>query len=224
VVTVQAIATTFDSAGALAELGFLHSGPAPFLTFETGGFARLVPAATGRLHGAWSRAAGDGLYRALVRWGAKNIAATGYVPFAFGARIRLDGANFSGVYVEAYRPSGGFKRLRILEYTGAGDASRLLHSATPGWSWDTWYWVEMAVAGDAVKARLYPEAAAAPAWQVETTTTATGPGAYGPTGFPFAGDVPAIDIRRLEYLPPAPAAPEAAQDGDWTLIQTTEQL
>jgi hypothetical protein len=222
-VTVQVVATVFDAAGALAELGFLHSGPAPSLTFDTGGFARLVPAAEGRAHGAWSRAAGDGLYRALVRWNAKNVGATGYVPFAFGARVRLNGADFSGVFVEAYRPSGGFKRLRILEYTGSGAASTLLQWATPGWGWNTWYWVELALAGTAVKARLYPEAEAAPAWQVEATTTASGPGAFGPSGFPFTGDIPAVDIRRLEFHPPAPAAPDAAQDVDWTLLQITEQ-
>ena len=223
-VTVGVVATAFDTAGGLAELGFLHSGPAPSVTFEAGGFARLVPAATGRAHGAWSRAGGDGLYRALVRWSAKSIGASGYVPFAFGARVRLDGANFGGVFVEAYRPTAGFKWLRILEYTGAGDAATVLQTATPGWGWNTWYWIEMALAGASVKARLYPETAAAPAWQVEaTTTTAAGPGAFGPTGFPLAGESPAVDIRRLEYLPSAPAAPEAAQDGDWTLLQITEQ-
>jgi hypothetical protein len=82
----------------------------------------------------------------------------------------------------------------------------------------------MEALGASVRARLYPEAAVAPAWQVEATTAITGTGAFGPTGFPITGDSPAVDIRRLEYLPPASGAPAPAQDGDWNLVQITEQL
>jgi hypothetical protein len=135
----------------------------------------------------------------------------------------LDGVNFSGVAVEAYRPASGPKWLRLVEYSGAGVVTTL-QKASPGWSWDTWYWVEMEVLGASVRARLYPEAAAAPAWQVEATTAAAGPGVFGPTGFPITGDSPAVDIRRLEYLSPASGSPGPAQDGDWNLVQIAEQL
>ena len=212
-VTVQAAPTTnFDVAAALAELGFLHTGAAPSFT-PGDSFARLVPAAGSRVHGVWSRAAGDGLYRALVRWGA------GGASFVFGARVRLEGADFAGVYLDVFQPLGGAGQLRLLEYVGSGAIAIPLRQVPSGWSRDTWHWVELVITGAAVKARLYPEADVAPGWQIEARTAATGPGAFGPG----AGGSPAIDIRRLEYLPPEATAPNAAQDGDWTLMQITEQ-
>ena len=82
----------------------------------------------------------------------------------------------------------------------------------------------MEVAGTAVRARLYAEDAAAPAWQLvaSTTTAATAAGAFGPGALPLG--TPAVDIKRLEFVPAAigAAVPAAAADGDWDLTQSPE--
>jgi hypothetical protein len=173
----------------------------------------------GRLHGAWTRAAGDGLYRALVRWGAGNIEGVGDVPFAFGTRVRLNGGDFAGVYLDVFQTVGGVRQLRLFEYVGSGATATLLHQVAAEWTWDAWHWVEVEVTGATVRARLYSEAEVASGWQVAARTAATGPGATGP-GM-LGGS--AIDLRRLEYYPPAAIVPEAAQDDDWALVQITEQ-
>ena len=90
----------------------------------------------------------------------------------------------------------------------------------PNWVWNTWYWVELELAGAAVKARIYAEADAAPAWQLVATTTVTGSGAFGPGSLPLNGRSPTVDIRRLEYAPLAAVAPAAAADASWSLGQT----
>jgi hypothetical protein len=228
--TVGVAATGFETAAALGDLGFLAEGEPPAWTWDPAGFGRLVPAPAGRSHGVWSRAGGDGLYRALVRWDVKTIAAL-HVPFAFGARIVPSGGGFAGVLLEAYRPASGRKRLRLRQYagadTGAGTEPALLAEARPDWAWETWYWVEMELAGASVKARLYPEAAPAPAWMLEAAADAAAlpeAGAFGPTAFPLDGVSPRLDIRRLEFQPRAESAPvpPAAADADWTLAQVTE--
>ncbi len=115
-------------------------------------------------------------------------------------------------------------------YIGQNDDSLPLEAAPVvtqlQWNWDTWCWVEVEVAGTSVKARIYAEAAAAPDWQLTGTTDQTAPGAFGPGGFSRNGQVPAIDVKRLEYHPLAsqiPVIPSVPLDTDWTLAQFTEQ-
>jgi hypothetical protein len=199
-VTVRSMATSYDAAGKLADLSFVSQGAAPGWSFQ-GSFARLVPAATSRTHGAWSKAGGGGRYRCLARWTAPNTADAGASPFVLGARIVKSGANFIGLYVEAFRPASGAKTLQIVQYTGAGVATTRLALARPNWAWNTWYWVELELDGAEVRARIYAEAAAAPAWQVAATTTAAGPGAFGPGAVPLNGKSPTVDVRQLEYVP-----------------------
>ena len=199
-VTVRSTRTVFDAAARLAELGFVSAGAAPAWSYP-GGYARLVPAATSRTHGDWAKAAGDGLYRCLARWTVPNTADVGTSPFVLGARIARSGANFTGLYVEAFRPASGAKHLQLVQYTGAGTATTRLALARPDWAWNTWYWVELELDGAAVRARIYPEAAAAPAWQLAASTTVTGPGAFGPGSLPLNGKSPRVDVRSLEYLP-----------------------
>ena len=157
-----------------------------------------------------------------MRWNAADTAKA-VSPFLFGARVARSGANFSGLYVEAARVSGTERQLRLLQYTGAGSATTLRGSVTNAWVWFTWYWFEMEILGSAVRARLYAEDAAAPAWQLEATTSHAAAGAFGPAAFP-AG-TPTLDIRRLEFVAAAaaPAVPPAAAAGDWELSQITEE-
>lgn len=231
-VTVRATTSVFDTAERLGDLGFVFDAAAPAWAFEAGGWARLVPAATGRVHGAWARAAGDGLYRCLARWNSASSTVVGNVPFVFGARIARSGDDFTGVFVETYRTSG-IKLLRLQQYTGAGAAATLVASAAPGWVWNSWYWIEMELDGASVKARLYPEAAAAPDWQLQARVNAgdlaggaEAAGAFGPGGLPLNGVSPTILIRRLEFHPLAgreEAAPAAASAADWSLEQVAVQ-
>jgi hypothetical protein len=199
--TVRSMATSYDAAAKLADMSFVSQGAAPAWSFQAGGFARLVPAATSRTHGAWSKAGGDGRYRCLARWTAPNTADAGASPFVLGARIVKSGANFTGLYVEAFRPASGNKNLQIVQYTGAGVATTRLALARPNWAWNTWYWVELELDGAEVRARIYAEAAAVPAWQVAAAATATGPGAFGPGTVPLNGKSPTVDVRQLEYVP-----------------------
>ena len=213
-VTIRALATVFDAAAALGDMSFVHEDAAPSWTLRGGAQARLVPAATGRVHGNWSRGGGDGLYRALVRWNSTNTGARDASPFLFGARIARTGADFTGLYVEASRITNTDRQLRLLQYTGAGTATTLLASTASPWVWFTWYWFEMEVGGGSVKARLYAQDVEAPAWQLKATTTHTAPGFFGPSAFPIGGVGPSLDVRQLEYVPGTVAAtPPAASDG-----------
>jgi hypothetical protein len=160
-----------------------------------------VPASDGRAFGDWVGASGDGLYRCLARWTSSNSGAAGYSPMSFGARITKTGANFSGIYLEFFQPSGGARRFRIMQFTGSGTGAELVKQIYPDWDWNTWYWIEMEIDGPSMKARFHAETAAVPDWQLQVSTTLTGPGAFGPGGEPRSGGVPLIDIRRIEYRP-----------------------
>ena len=55
------------------------------------------------------------------------------------------------------------------------------------------------------------------------TTSHLVAGAAGIGGFGRFGQRPQIDVRRMEFLPPAGAAPAAADAGEWTLEQRVER-
>lgn len=189
--------TSFETAGALDRVSFLAAAP-PGWT-QQAGFARLTPATTSRAHGDWSGAGGNGLYRCLVRIGGGLPAAIDR-RFSFGARVRLVNGNWNGIRVETFETMAGEKRLHIREYTGESGTTISLATTTVGWSYDAWHWLEIDVADAAVRARIYPEAAAAPDWQVSAVTRQLAAGAYGPGGFPSGGVAPVIDLRKLEFL------------------------
>jgi hypothetical protein len=224
-ITIRAVASVFDTAAALKDLGFLPETAAPAWTFDAAtGAGRLAPATTGRLHGDWVHAGGDGTYRCLARWSAVNSTLPDLSPFVFGARVTRSGGNFRGVYVEAFKPAKGTKLLRLQQYTGAGSATTLLAEARPGWAWDSWHWLDVQIVGPTVRARIYPEGTEAPDWQLAGSTTVSGDGAFGPAGFPLDGVSPTILIRRMEFAPAAAAeAPAAAGSADWSAAQFTEQ-
>lgn len=226
-VTVRSTRTVFDAGPALGDVTFLWKGGAPAWTHQPEGFARLVPSLAGQAHGVWAKAAGDGLYRCLARWSGASDPQTVNRPFSFGARLRKVGTSFFGIRIEAFEISRTSRQLQLRQYTGGGDGSTAIASAPVAWNWDAWTWIEVEVAGNLIKARLYPETAAAPAWQAEGVTNQTEPGAFGPGGFPRYSRSPVIDIRRLEYVALSgvhnQVIPAVALDTDWTLAQSTER-
>lgn len=189
--------TSFEAPGELDRVSFLAAAP-PSWTQEPG-FARLVPAATVRAHGDWSGANGDGLYRCLVRIGGGLPVAIDR-RFSFGARVRLVNGDWSGIRIETFETASGEKRLHIREYAGQSGTTISLATATVGWSYDAWHWLEVDIADATVRGRIYPEAAAPPDWQVSATTTQLDAGAFGPGGFPSGGVSPVIDLRKLELV------------------------
>jgi hypothetical protein len=223
-VTVRSTVTAFDAGAPLAELGFLADAAAPAFTREAG-FARLVPA--DRVHGDWSKALGDGRYRCLARWGGASTPQTVNRPLWLSARFRQTGGDAFGVRADLFETVAGLRQLQLRQYTGAGAATSVIAAAAVvGWAWDAWQWVELEVDGGTVRARVYPEAAPAPDWQVAGTTDQTAAGAFGPGGQPGGGRSPVIDLRRLEVHPLAvqiPAIPAAALDTDWDIAQFTER-
>ena len=80
------------------------------------------------------------------------------------------GADLRGVRVELDRRVDGTTAFEIREYTGAGETATLIGGAPVAWAYDVWYWMETEFDGPTVRARLYPEAEAAPAWQATATT------------------------------------------------------
>ena len=200
-VTVRQTRSVFDQGAALGDMTFLAKNSAPSWSYQPAGFARFVPAADGRAFGDWVGASGDGLYRCLARWNASNADAAGYSPMSFGARVTKTGTNFAGIYLEFFQPSSGARRFRIMQFADSGTSAGLVKQVYPGWEWNTWYWIEMEIDGPSMKARFYAETAVAPDWQLQVTTTLTGPGAFGPGGEPRSGGAPQVDIRRIEYRP-----------------------
>ena len=192
------VATSFEAAGSLDRLSFIATVP-PTWT-QQAGFARLLVSPTIRAHGDWSGAGGDGLYRCLVRIGGGQTTAIDR-RFSFGARIGLAGGNWTGIRVETFEAANGERRIHIREYTGASGTTISLATTTVGWSYDAWHWLEVDLDDATVRGRIYPEAAAAPDWQVMALTKQLGAGAAGPGGFPSGGIAPVIDIRRLEFIP-----------------------
>jgi hypothetical protein len=222
-VTVRSTASVFDTAAALGELALLYYG-APAWSLQPEGFARLAPVKGGRVHSAWSKATGDGRYRCLARWSAATDQG-GARPFSFNARLSKVKPGWDGLKVDALQASDGTRSLEIAQYVTADTKASVLATAAVAWQWDAWYWIEVEVDGGSVRARLYPEAAAAPDWQVAATTSFTSAGAFGPGGFPLSAGGPNIDIRRLEFVPltrGSEGVPPAATDADWSLGQFTE--
>jgi hypothetical protein len=225
-VSVRSTVTVFDKPESLADIGFIAESQPPEWSFEDAGHARLVPFSSGRLHGDWNKATGDGVYRCLVRWnpveGHEELAR----PFCFSARVTKEGKTFNGIRLSPYMATSTATGLELREYKGLSTASRGLGAKLVPWEWGVWYWVELEVSGTSLRARLYPENADAPDWQVTAQTTHTGAGAFGPGGFPRNRVSPEIDIRRLEYLPLNEAeslTPPIAAAQDWSLNQVTEQ-
>ena len=178
-VTVRSTVTAFDAANRLGELGFI-SDAAPSWSQEEG-FARLVPAVTRSVHGDWKKALGDGRYRCLARWGGATTPQTVNRPFWLSARFRRADGNAFGVRADLFENAGGERQLQLRQYTGAGTATAVIAAAAVvGWAWDAWQWVELEIDGTMVRARVYPEAAAAPAWQIAGTTDQTARGRLRP--------------------------------------------
>lgn len=222
-VTTRLVATVFDNAAALAEMTFLAQLRAPAWSFDAGGFARLVPFTDGVTHGVWSRATGDGTYRALVRWSA---ASTVDRPFSLSARLgRTTGAtgtNFTGLRLDCYVANGA-TQLDLRQYTGALVATTPIAAAPVSWNGAAWAWVELELEGVTLRARVYGETETAPAWQVVGTTEVTGEGAVGIGGLGRFGASPQIDVKRIEFRPLIAAAPLAAGSAEWSLEQWVEQ-
>ena len=223
-VSVRSTVTAFD-AGEPARRARLHlRGGRPGLHAGSG----LRPAGAGarqprprRLEEGGSATAATAAWRA----GAAPAAQTVNRPFWLSARFRRAGGNAFGVRADIFGTAGGKRQLQLRQYTGAGSATAVIAAAAVvGWAWDAWQWVELEIEGTMVRARVYPEAAAAPAWQIAGTTDQTAAGAFGPGGQPGSGRSPVIDLRRLEVHPPSvqiPAIPAAPLDSDWDIAQVT---
>ena len=109
-------------------------------------------------------------------------------------------------------------------FTGAGNGSTLLATADVAWAWDAWQWIEMEFDAATVRARVYAEAATAPAWQAVATATYLAPGGFGPSLVASGALRPVVDLRRIEVQPLAPAvAPAAPSAADWALNQIMVQ-
>ena len=122
--------------------------------------------------------------------------------------------------------SASNRQLQLRQFTGGSDGSLALGSGVAvGWAWDEWHWVEMAVQGAEVRARIYPEAGPVPDWQVTASATELASGGVGPGAISRSGVSPAVDIRRLEFAPGSQdaEAPAAQLDSDWDIAQFTER-
>lgn len=229
-VTVRSTASVFDAPAKLDDLTFGFGGPATTWSYMPERFARLTPTTTGRTHSRWSKAAGDGRYRCLARWTAANTGQADSKPFSFNAGLVQAGTDLAGLRIDVTQPAAGRRELEIRRYEGVGLTSIALATVPAGWEWNAWTWVEVEIDGVSVRARLYAEGAAAPAWQVTAVTTpagpGAGPGAFGPGGLLRVQQSAGIDIRRLEFHPPtlgSESVPSPALDADWSLGQFTEQ-
>jgi hypothetical protein len=75
-----------------------------------------------------------------------------------------------------------------------------------------------------IRARLYGEADAAPAWQATATTSHVGAGFFGPMSHVFAGTLyPIVQIKRLEYYPTLATPPADFSGDNWSLEQIMVQ-
>ena len=224
-VTVYKSASVFDVAAALTDMQFVFRTAAPSWTLDAGGFARLVPAANSdRAHGNWALARGDGRYRCLLRSSPVTSSSNDVYAFGFIGRMTKTGTNFLGVRAEAVLRATSVRALEIRQYTGVGGATSTLAATQVPWEWDAWHWLEMEFDGDTLRARLYPEADPAPAWQLTRKTTHLAAGAFGPSAYATFGQRPNVDIRRLEYRPLAAAQALAAQTADWAIDQIVVQI
>ena len=205
-------ATVFDAPEKLAEVSLVPRRAAPSWTHDPAGWAVFSPGKPSDFtHGDWALARGDGRYRALVRINHSGAVLTAYTrsrPFGINGRMAQAGADLRGVRVELDRRVDGTTAFEIREYTGAGETATLIATAPVVWAYDVWYWMETEFDGPTVRARLYPEEDAAPAWQATATTAALGAGYFGPMSAVFNTTIfPVVQIRRLEHHPLAAAGP-----------------
>jgi len=218
-VSVQGVVTVFATAATLAEMSFVTDDTPPAWTLDPAGFARLAVASEGTTHGLWTRSAGDGRYRALVRWTAGTAVDR---PVCLTTRLARSNGNYAGLRFDALI-SNGTSMVELRQHSGSGSTSIQLGLAPVALASETWTWIEVALDGATVRARLYPETAAAPDWQIVATTTRLEAGAAGIGGYGRWGQRPQIDIRRIELLPLGADTPLAAAAGEWTLTQNAER-
>lgn len=191
----------FTSEAALADLGFVYPAGHRGWNLKSNEFGRLMTPADAPAHGEWNKAGGNGTYRCLFRLLGANLAPSPDRRFCFGARVRMEGQDFHGTRIDLYADKG--PKIAISDYTGSGTATHAIAIADSGWQHGMWYWLDVSIAGARVRARVYPEGSAAPDWQITGMTAAKGAGAFGPGGLPGLGASPVIDIKRLEFQPPA---------------------
>lgn len=223
---VAGAVTDFADPAAVAALPFLYATAAPDWTAQAAGrigFGRLRSAVADRAHGDWALARGDGRYRALARWSQGATPMTQARPFGLIGRMRKVGADFSGLYLYALATNATRRQLQVRGYTGSGLTGTILATADAPWGWDVWTWLEAEFDAGVLRARIYPEGEAAPAWQLSVTVAWREPGGFGPSSQGLNGLSPIVDIRRLEYHPLAVVIPAAPRDADWSLGQTLVQ-
>ena len=229
-VSVEVFETTsvFDAPAKLADVSFVPRNAPPSWTYDAAaGWAVFSPGNPNDFtHGDWSKARGDGRYRVLVRIGHSAVPPKIYTrarPFGFNGRMGRSGADMRGIRVELDRLVDGTTSLEIREYTGSAEAMTVVGVASAPWNYNVWYWMETEFNGPRVRARVYPEAEAAPAWQAEVTTKTLNDGFFGPMSHTFSGVVyPIIQIRRIEYYPISVTPVEPSGD-DWNLEQILVQ-
>ncbi len=194
-----AAASEFASKAALFELSFVHPIEYQGWNLKSNAFGRLQTPPDAPVHGDWSKAGGDGVYRCLFRVLGAALPESPDRRFCFGARVRVDGNDFHGTRIDLYTDDEA--KIEIRDYTGSGSTSTVIASESSDWQHGSWCWLDVSIVGSSVKARVYPERGEAPAWQVAGTTAATGAGGFGPGGLPGLGTSPVIDVKRLEFVP-----------------------
>ncbi len=195
----RASTTAFDDPRAVERLGFI--GALPPRVSGQDGFVRITPHPEARTHGAWTEARGDGIYRALVRWSGADLPPSLERRICLGLGVSRYAGAYGGVRVDVWRTLEGAPRLGIREYIEDKARTVGLAMCAADWSQDAWHWIEAEVRGASVRARVYAEGTTAPDWRIRAETRRLGPGAYGPGAIPGQGLSPALDLRRLEFLP-----------------------
>ena len=198
-VTVQSSSTVFNAPAKLSDVGFLGAGAAASWTYHTDGFARLVPGENNdRVHGNWVKARGDGLYRSLVRWNAP-VTPHNDRSIYFTARLTQSAANFSGIRVDVFENSP-HKKLGLRTYVGFGLNTTTTTTLTTGWSWNAWHWLEVEIDGTSVKARFYPEGAAAPPGRYPGPQPSPARVRSASGGRSSGGEASRLDVR-IDFVP-----------------------
>jgi len=197
VVVASRLTSDFSTQAAASDLAVMAGASPASVAYVDSDACLQLSASAGRVHTAWNKFAGDGLYRVLLRLNRDDTPVLDR-RVGLAARVRTVGPDWYGVRLELYE-TGGARKIHLREYTGSGGTTTSLATAAAEWDYETWQWFELEVVGTTVRGRIYSESESAPAWQVTATVSEVGAGAFGPHLFP-AKAAKIVDIREISAV------------------------
>ena len=148
VVAASRLTSDFSTQAAASDLAVMAGASPASVAYVDSDACLQLSASAGRVHTAWSKFAGDGLYRVLLSSTGttrRSSTAGSASPPASATSARTG----TGCGWSSTRPAAR-ARSHLREYTGSGGTTTALATAAAEWDYETWQWFELEVVGTTV--------------------------------------------------------------------------